>query len=112
MRVATAKLDLDGILRKVDRIKSDEDLGLFMATEAMRGMSPYVPFRSGCLDGSAKAEPFAVTYSTPYVESIYHGTSMKFSKERHSLATAEWDGAYAAAHGQELARAATAYLGR
>lgn len=110
--MATVTLDLDGIPRKVDRIKSDEDLGLFVATEAMRGMSPYVPFRNGYIDASAKAEPFAVTYSTPYVGRIYRGTSLKFSKERHSLATAEWDRAYAAAHGQELARAATAYLRR
>lgn len=105
-------LDIDGISRKVDRIKSDEGLGLFMATEAMRGMSPYVPFRNGYLDASAKAEPFAVTYSTSYARRIYHGTSLKFSKERHALATAEWDRAYEAAHGQELARAATAYLRR
>lgn len=44
--MATVTLDLDGIPRKVDRIKSDDGLGLFMATEAMRGMSPYVPFRN------------------------------------------------------------------
>lgn len=110
--MAKVTLDLDGISRKVDRIKSDEGLGLFMATEAMRGMSPYVPFRNGYLDASAKAEPFAVMYSTSYAGRIYHGTSLKFSKERHALATAEWDRAYAAAHGQELARAATAYLRR
>nr|UVX51788.1 MAG: Minor capsid protein [Bacteriophage sp.] len=112
MRVATVTLDLDGVPRKVDRIKTDEDLGLFLATEAMRGMSPYVPFRNGYLDASAKAEPFAVTYNTSYAGRIYHGTSLTFSRERHALATAEWDMAYAAAHGQELARAATAYLGR
>lgn len=50
--MATVTLDLDGIPRKVDRIKSDDGLGLFMATEAMRGMSPYVPFRNGYLDAS------------------------------------------------------------
>lgn len=110
--MATVTLDLDGILRKVDRIKSDEGLGLFMATEAMKGMSPYVPFRNGYLDASAEAEPFAVTYSMSYAGRVYHGTSLNFSKERHALATAEWGMAYAEAHGQELARAATAYLGR
>lgn len=110
--MATVTLDLDGIPRKVDKIKTDEGLGMFMATEAMRGMSPYVPFRNGYLDASAKAEPFAVTYSTSYAGRIYHGTSMKFSTERHALATAEWDRAYSEAHGQELARAATSYLGR
>lgn len=110
--MAAVTLDFDGIPRKVDGIKSDEGLGLFMATEAMRGMSPYVPFRNGYLDASAEAEPFAVTYGMPYAGRVYRGTSLRFSKERHSLATAEWDRAYMAAHGQELARAATAYLGR
>lgn len=110
--MATVTLDLDGIPRKVDGIKSDGGLGLFMATEAMRGMSPYVPFRNGYLDASAEAEPFAVTYGTSYAGRMYRGTSLKFSRERHPLATAEWDRAYTAAHGQELARAATAYLGR
>lgn len=110
--MATVTLDLDGVDAKVNRVKSDQGLGLFLATEAMRGMSPYVPFRNGYLDASAKAEPFAVTYQTPYVSKVYHGTHMRFSKERHALATAEWDKAYAAAHGQELAQAGTAYLKR
>ena len=110
--MATVTLDLDGVPRKVDKIKSDEELGLFLATEAMRGMSPYVPFRNGYLDASAKAEPFAVTYSTSYAGRVYHGTSLRFSTERHALATAEWGEVYATAHGQELARAATEFLGR
>lgn len=110
--MATVTLDLGGVQRKVERIKGDPGLGLFLASEAMRGMSPYVPFRNGYLDASAKAEPFAVTYTTAYARRIYYGASLKFSKERHSLATSEWDRAYAAAHGQELADAGTAYLGR
>lgn len=110
--MATVTLDLGGVQRKVEGIEGDPGLGLFLATEAMRGMSPYVPFRNGYLDASAKAEPFAVTYTTAYARRIYYGASLKFSKERHSLATSEWDRAYAAAHGQELADAGTAHLGR
>lgn len=110
--MASVTLDLDGVDAKVNMIRANESFGLFLATEAMRGMSPYVPFRNGYLDASAKAEPFAVTYQTSYVSKVYHGTRLRFSKERHALATAEWDKAYAAAHGQELAQAGTAYLKR
>lgn len=110
--MANVELDLAGVDRKVQRLKNDQGLGLFIATEAMRGMSPYVPFRNGYLDASAQAEPFAVTYDISYADRVYYGTSMEFSKERHPLATAEWDKAYAEAHGEELGRAGTEYLRR
>lgn len=107
-----ATLEFEGVHRKLDAIPKNDGLGLFLATEAMRGMSPYVPMRNGFLDASATATPFEVSYSTPYARRMYYGDGMKFSHERHALATAHWADAYSAAHVGELAQAATDYLKR
>ena len=100
----SVKVDLSGVMKKLD-VKSNATLGTFAASEMMKGMSPYVPFRNGYLDASAKAEPWAVTYNTEYATYVYYGDKMRFSKERHALATCRWAEAYAAAHAQELASA-------
>lgn len=110
--MAKARLEFGGVHRKLEAIPKSDALGLFIATEAMRGMSPYVPMRNGFLDASATATPFEVTYSTPYARRVYYGTGLRFSHERHALATAHWADAYAAAHVEELAQAATGYLKR
>ena len=110
--MAKFTLDFGGVHSKLGSIPKDEGLGLFLATEAMRGMSPYVPFRNGYLDASATPAPFEVTYSTPYARKMYYGDGLTFSHERHALATAHWADAYSAAHVGELAAAATAYLKR
>ena len=105
-------LESGGVHRKLVSIPKDDGLGLFLATEAMRGMSQYVPMRNGFLDASATATPFEVSYSTPYARTVYYGDRLKFSHERHALATSHWADAYSAAHVGELAQAATAYLKR
>jgi hypothetical protein len=106
------ELKFEGVHRKLDSIPKNDGLGLFLATEAMRGMSPYVPMRDGFLDASAVATPFEVSYTTPYAGIVYYGDGLKFSHERHALATSHWADAYSAAHIGELAQAATAYLKR
>ena len=102
--MASVKVDLSKAMRKLD-VKSNATLGTFAANEAMKGMSPYVPFRNGYLDASAKAEPWAVTYNVRYAVYVYYGERMAFSTERHALACANWAVPYAAAHGQDLASA-------
>ena len=106
----SVSVDVSGVPSRVDAIKSDTEFGTFLASEALKGMSPYVPFRNGYLDASATAEPFAVTYSTEYVGYVYNGTALNFSHEHHPLACARWDEPYAAAHLQELCKAGTEYL--
>ena len=98
------KVDLGGALKKLDA-KANTTLGMFAANEAMKGMSPYVPFRNGTLDASATPSAWAVEYQVNYAVYVYYGDKMRFSKERHALATSRWATAYAAAHGQELASA-------
>ena len=110
--MAKIELEFGGVHRKLDSIPKNEGLGLFLATEAMRGMSPYVPMRNGFLDASATATPFEVSYGTPYARLMYYGDGLRFSHERHALATARWADAYSAAHIGDLARAATGYLRR
>lgn len=98
-----AKTDVSGIAKKLARIKAR--YGVQAATEAMRGMSPYVPFHNGYLDASARAGEWRVTYRTSYARRVYYGKKLKFSQERHQNATYRWADAYRAQHGRELARA-------
>lgn len=117
--MATAKvgrIDVSGIARKVERLKSNETLGRFAAMEAMSGMDRYVPFRDGVLVESAKAEPFEVTYNTPYAATVYYGVregkAIDIKREIHPQATKEWDKAYKAAHGHELAKSIESFIER
>ena len=79
-------------------------------------MDPYVPMREGFLSSSARISPFEVTYRAKYAKVVYHGVrngrKLRFSKDRHRLATSRWDVHYSEAHLPELARAASRYLGR
>lgn len=102
--------DADGISKKLNDVKTSKKLGTFLAQEAERGMEPYVPMRTGALVASARTEHFAVEYTASYAKYPYKGKNMTIRTEMHPLATKEWDKAYAKAKGQELGRAATAFL--
>lgn len=108
-RVSSITVDMAGAVRKVEALKTNKRLGDFMAAEAQRGMEPYVPMRTGALVTSAKSSPFEVEYTASYATYPYHGRNMTIRTEMHPLATREWDKAYAAAHGEELGRAATSF---
>lgn len=108
----TFDFDAAGIGKKANKVKTDKRLGLYIAQEAEKGMEPYVPMRTGTLVASGSAEPFAVAYTANYATYPYHGNNMTIRTEMHPLATKEWDKAYAAAHGADLARAATEFIKR
>lgn len=103
-------IDLSDIDKQLDDIATNKKLGQFLASEAEKGMEPYVPFRDGALVSSAKADPFKVTYNTQYAKYVYEGKNMAIKTEKHPLATKEWDKAYAEAHLDELGRAGTRYV--
>lgn len=103
------KADMSGAAAKLSRIAKDRGLGQFLASEAQRGMGPFVPFRTGALEASAVATPFKVTYTAEYATYPYHGRGT-IRQEHHPNATSRWDRAYAAAHGQELGDAGTEYV--
>lgn len=109
-RVSSITVDMSGAGRKIDALRSNKRLGEFMASEAQRGMEPYVPMRTGALVASAKSSPFEVEYTASYATYPYHGRNMTIRTEMHPLATKEWDKAYASAHGEELGRAATSFV--
>ena len=90
----------------------DPDVLTFAASEAARGMSPYVPFKDGILDASATASVGKVTYQCHYAVYNFYGTDRRFRKDKHPNATAFWDRAYADAHGEELARSVGRYVFR
>ena len=104
------KVDMSDAVSSIKRIRTDRAFGLFLAQEAMKGMDAYVPFRDGALSKSAKAEPFEVTYDTPYAKKVYEGQNMTISQERHPKATSRWDEHYDRAHHDELVRAAQRYI--
>lgn len=108
----TVDFDAAGVSQKVESIKTDPKLGMFLAKEAERGMEPYVPMRTGALVDSSEAEPFAVEYTASYAVYPYRGENMTIRKEQHPLATKEWDRAYASQRGEDLARAATEFIKR
>lgn len=90
-RARVVKVDMSEPVRDLRKLAKDNTLGIFAATEAMRLMDPYVPYRDGYLSGSAVAEPWKVRYVAPYAAYVYAGRRMRFSKEKHPLATSYWD---------------------
>lgn len=94
----------------------DPDVLTFAASEAARGMSPYVPFKDGILDASATASATAsvgkVTYRCHYAVYNFYGTDRRFRKDGHPNASAFWHEPYKEAHGDELALAVGRYVFR
>lgn len=109
---ANIKVDMSGISAKVERLKADDGLGRYLASEALRGMDKYVPARTLQLAKSAQvSRPFTVHYGANYARYPFFGKG-KIHQDVHPLATKQWHKAYAAAHGAELGKAGTAYLRR
>lgn len=104
------RVDMSGAVDKLDRLSKDSGLGMFAASEAARGMDPYVPFRDGALSASATPSPFMVTYPVPYAKRVYYGNGMTIRRERHPLATSKWDEAWATAHASGFAAALERYI--
>lgn len=113
--MATAKVtvDMSGVAKKINRLKSNRKLGLFISSEAAKGMNRYVPMRDGALRDSADASvPLKITYNTPYAHYIWNGISKGGGGIKYTEpgVTSHWEEHYAAAHGEELGRAATNYV--
>lgn len=103
-------VNTSGIGKKLNSICKNKELGIFLATEAQKGMDEYVPKRTGALALSATIKPFHVIYTAPYAKYVYNGEGKKFITEKNPLATAKWDDAYARAHIGNLSKAATRFI--
>lgn len=115
--MATIKVDMSGVPKKISRLKKNRKLGLYLSAQAAAGMYRYVPKREKILAGNPDTSvPFMVTYNTPYAHYIWNGISYNRKGEpvgelkyTEPGTVSHWDKHYAKAHGEELGRAATKY---
>ena len=63
---------------------------------------PYVPYRTGKLSKNVTISSEGVTYNQPYAEKNYFGVDIPHNLTIHPLATAKWDEAMMADHGEEF----------
>ena len=63
---------------------------------------PYVPFLEGPLSQTAVVSAEGVRYIQPYARRQYYGDDFNHTTEFHPLASARWDKAMLADHGQEF----------
>lgn len=106
----TVKTDMSGVEKKIKLMLGNRKVGMFVASTFERGMNKYVPMDTGMLAQNVVSQPFEVHYNQTYAEKIYNGTHIKFNKEKHPLATAEWDKAFYNANKESIARQISAYL--
>ena len=79
--------------------------------EILRGVTPYVPFKTGRLSMSAKSNTKvgsgSIVWTAPYAKQMYRGTTkngrdMVYNKSKHPLAGPMWTERYKANHINEL----------
>ncbi|MES1923533.1 hypothetical protein MHBO_005120 [Bonamia ostreae] len=98
--------------RTANRLFDNNRVGTFTAETAARLMTPYVPMDSGTLSSNYRTTPFKVEYLAPYAHYQYEGSGFNFSREKHRLATAQWDKAMNKAKGKELAKEIEEFIKR
>ena len=61
--------------------------------------TPYVPMDTGRLATQVRIAPGEIEHLAPYAAHVYRGRGMRFRRDRHPLATRQWD---KAARGAQL----------
>lgn len=88
------RVDVSGVPKKLQEIKTDPKLGMHVANEAARLMQPFVPEREGILkNATTDSRPWVVVYDTPYARKMYEGKAdsgapLKYTKP---TAMAHWE---------------------
>lgn len=103
------KVDIPNIPKLSKRIFSD-DVRKYANTRLHAYCSPYVPMDTGMLDQTVDITPDYVHYKVPYAHKNWEGKGLKFSTDKHPLATSHWERAMAVAKGGQLAEDITAYI--
>ena len=108
----TVKADID-VRKNMAKVR-DDDFWKFGANEWWKDITPFAPMETGTLFESVEIRPKEIEYFAPYahylyrgelmvdpdtgssyarqgVKKIYAGTPLNISKQRHPLATKEWD---------------------
>lgn len=103
------KADMSGAKAKIKAICSNPEVGQFAAEDVMRLSQPYVPVDQSFLMKSAQAEPFLVTWNTPYAHYQWNGISKSGKELKYTKTTAHshWEQQI---DKSELARDITEYL--
>ena len=75
----------------LDAVQLDDDFGMYAAECWRKRIEPYVPYNTGRLCNDVTIKPFAVEYNAPYANEVYNNLKMNFRKDKHPLATAQWN---------------------
>lgn len=92
------------------RIFSD-DVRKYAHTRLHAYCSPYVPMDSGALDQTVDITPDYVHYKSPYAHFQWE-RNLKYSIDKHPLATSHWERAAMTAKGDRLAEDIETYIKR
>ena len=92
----------------------DRRAKLFAANTAYKLMFDYIPFVSGTLAESVniydEGTAGVIHFTQPYAHRMYKGKNFNFTKDKHPLATAEWDKAAMKTKKQALISSVQNYL--
>ena len=123
------KLNISNIMRRFE----DDALWTFAATEWHKLISTYTPMQTGALFESVDIHPGEIEYKQLYAHYLYHGmlmvdpitgssyaepgakkvytsTNLSYQKDKHPLATKEWDKAAEPIQGPKLIDAIQNYI--
>lgn len=95
----------------------DDDVGRYTAETWGKIFEKYVPMDSGTLSQDYITEPWKITYKQVYSHYQWKGVSksghpLNYNKEKHPLATKEWEKVAERNKKSEVARAITEYIRR
>lgn len=96
------------IPRAIKRIDNDP-FWTFAASEWNRLIYPFVPFDTGALASNTTIEPKKIIYEQEYAAAVYK-MNANFKKDKHPLATREWDKAAAPSQKSKLIAAMKSYI--
>lgn len=123
------KLNISNIMSRLE----DDEFWKFAANEWHRLMAQYTPMQSGALFESVAIRPKEIEYKQPYAHYAYRGilmvdpstgsswaekgakkvytsTMLNYQKDKHPLATREWDKAAEPIQGPKLVDAMQGYI--
>lgn len=103
--------DMSGVAKKIDKICTNREVGIFLATTCARYMDQYLPFRTGNLSKHDRIDEFQVTYETDYAKKVYEADGITIHTENgHPNATDHWDKAMLVSHENQIAKEVTKFI--
>lgn len=75
----------------LNAVKMDDEFGRYAAESWRKRVEPYIPYNTGRLCNDVTIRPFKIEYNAPYANDVYNNLKMNFRKDKHPLATAQWN---------------------